>query len=399
MLLAPAWHFGIQRSDVKAGNASQASNSPPSIVPSTIAPNSRSTLPEQPNQPNRSQTDNNRPSEAQHPVNGWGSVFVSTDPPGATVKVSGAPELADKTPEVVTNLAAGQQTLEISMEGYDTLTLPIEVTQNETTKMDMVKLVRSTGKLRIMSSAPNLVAELKSKFEPVIDNHGATSFVLSDLPTGDYVVTVMREHWEAQSRIVKVVKDGDSEAFFEFPNGMVHIVSTPPGAKVILASVRPAQIGAASAPDSVNAGTEPAQEGTDPIPTARILTASEKKAAAVAAKRAAAAAEKEAALRTGKDVGMTEFWQEAQPGPVRYFVALNGYESVEVLGDVRKGQELHEMVTLVKAAHQNGAIPKRNVRHHSSGNTDEENGGILLTEPKRPFQRPYFYPNYPNYRN
>jgi hypothetical protein len=290
IILAFVLHVGSQPSQARISDASRISN--PSRIGSDgkpVVPERLAALP----------ADQNQRPEAAQSADARGSILVKTEPPGARVSVSDAPWNPEKTPALLSGVKTGQQSLDISLEGYESVTVPVEVKENATTGTGVIQLNRCVGKLRILSTPLHLVFELKSKPDPdrtdaTIDIHESTPYRISNLPVGEYEVTLLRENWEPITKTVAVTRAGDPEAYFDYPVGNVHIVTVPPGAQV----------------NQVEA------EATHPR----------------------------------MELGVSPLWKEAPPGPVKYSISLKGYAVAEVNVDVQPGAELPLNVTLEKTA-------------------------------------------------
>jgi hypothetical protein len=305
--LAFVLHIGSQPSQGQTSDASRTSN------PSRIRSDAKlAAIAEGPVALPSAQ--NQRP-EAGLSADARGSILVKTDPPGARVNVSDAPWNPEKTPALLSGVKTGQQSLDISLEGYESVTVPVEVKENATAGTGIIQLRRCVGKLRVLSTPLHLVFELKSKADPdrtdaAIDIHESTPYSISNLPVGEYEVTLLRENWEPITKTVAVTRAGDPEAYFDYPVGNVHIVTVPPGAQVSL-------VGA---------------EATHP--------------------------------RTG--LGLSPLWKEAPAGPVKYSISLKGYAVAEVNVDVQPGAELPLTVTLERAA------VKTVAHHHPRSHKDDD---------------------------
>jgi serine/threonine protein kinase len=375
LIAAITWHFGSKRSETQP------------IRPAKTIADSTS-----------SQADEKRPQGGAPTVSAAGTVWVDADPPEAIVQIGDGPPNKERKPTILTDVKAGRQTMTVSLDGYDTQTFDVDVKEIGMTKAGKVKLSRSTGAFRIMSVPPKLTYELK---ELKGGDHKFTKTGTTDDPVnvdaGDYEITLIRNNWKPLLKPVTVVKGKNVDVLFEYPTGLVHITSDPPGATIIRSTVQPPQPVAESSqaapqvsqsePEPPQAETQSTQEGATPAPAAKELTKREKtaaknaataakRAAELAAKNAAAEAEKTAreerdnAIQSGTKLSAAPLWHEEPPGPVRYFATLEGYEPAEVTGDVLAGVELSLTVTLKKIGASKA--PAKQPIHHRPRQRDDD---------------------------
>jgi hypothetical protein len=159
-----------------------------------------------------------------------GSMVVKTEPAGATIQVGDA--LPAKSPAAFQDIPPGKYAVEISLDGYDPLTVEAVVKENQIADLGSVKLQRSKGALHVASSPSGLAYDLRSKANPLLSTRGETPLDATDMPVGDYEITVSREGWPAQKQTVTVAHEQEQRTLFEFVGGSLVITSEPPGAKV-----------------------------------------------------------------------------------------------------------------------------------------------------------------------
>jgi hypothetical protein len=217
-------HSGSSTSTAKAPEASSSTVAPatPAAAPSVAAQN-------QPETPPVAAT----PAPTGPAATGKATIVVNTDPPGAEVKIGDAPP--KKTPAVLSDVKAGNETVVITLDGYDTVIQNEVVQDGQALELPPIKLVRSTGTVNIESNPPQMVVRVESKTDPKFTPLSLVTPTLTpQLPTGTYTVTVTRDGWSPHSEDVVVTKDSSAEVNARFVGGTVKIESDPKGAKVFL---------------------------------------------------------------------------------------------------------------------------------------------------------------------
>jgi TonB family protein len=176
-----------------------------------------------------------REIDANRLLNGRGSVVIVTEPAGASVAISNfAPRLS---PATVKDLRLGRYTVEITMAGYESVSLEVEVKENEATNPGVVRLVRQSGTLEVASEPAGTTYEVRPAppritFGGKDVKTGKTPATIADLPTGDYVVTFQREGWPVHSENVTVEHGKTARVVSKFTGGTVTITSSPSAARV-----------------------------------------------------------------------------------------------------------------------------------------------------------------------
>jgi hypothetical protein len=159
-----------------------------------------------------------------------GGLLVTTDPPGATVTVGNLPPKT--SPAAFSDLPVGDETVQISMNGYETAATTATIAAGKIDELAMITLERSKGPLAITSIPPGLPYVVKFLANPLLSTSGSTPMDASEMPSGDYQVTVTRDGWPAQEKTVTVSKGQQANAAFDFSGGIITINSTPAGATV-----------------------------------------------------------------------------------------------------------------------------------------------------------------------
>ena len=168
-------------------------------------------------------------------LNARGSVEITTVPAGATVTVG---NLASKTsPASYSGLRLGGYTAEISMEGYESTTVEIDIKENQTTSIGPVRLSRHVGTLVIKTNPGGLNYEIRPANAGLFTSSsqkriGITPHTLTDLPTDEYVVTIQRDGWPTVTENVQIEKGKSTTINRDLSGGIVVINSDPSGAEV-----------------------------------------------------------------------------------------------------------------------------------------------------------------------
>jgi hypothetical protein len=139
------------------------------------------------------------------------------------------------------HVPAGPQTVEISLAGYEPVTLPIQIHPQRLTDLGVVTLVRSTGNLHLTADPENTAYALLSESAGPPVRSGRTPETIPDLPTGRYRVRFIREGLPVIEKEVTVERAHTAVVEQRFdslpsevaiPAGMVKVESLPPGAEV-----------------------------------------------------------------------------------------------------------------------------------------------------------------------
>jgi cell division protein FtsN len=167
-------------------------------------------------------------------ANARGNVVVTTDPAGASVTIAGLP--ARVSPATFNDIKIGKYPVTVSLAQHDEVKFEIDVTENSTTEVPMVKLTRLFGSLEIASEPAGAGYEIRpanaTNTAPEARRSGQTPATLNDLPPGEYIVTLTREGWTPHTQNVTVGRNATANVSWTFPNGVVRITSEPAGATV-----------------------------------------------------------------------------------------------------------------------------------------------------------------------
>jgi hypothetical protein len=128
-----------------------------------------------------------------------------------------------KTPLDSYPLPKGKYILELSLAGYQTRPIEVEINQGSLNNLGIVPLVHDVGQLSIKSDPGNLALEIVDSEQK--KTFGNTPMTADNLPTGKYTVRIKRSGWP----------DFDQEIDLK-PNAMVAVEHTFKGVSVTLKS-------------------------------------------------------------------------------------------------------------------------------------------------------------------
>ena len=164
-------------------------------------------------------------------ANAVASLKVSTQPPGATVRLDNAEP--QKSPATFEDVSSGNHRIEVSMDGYEPLTREVRIRGSDVVDLGVLRLVRSVGIAKIVSTPEGVAFEIENR--EFGKRFGRTPQTLEDLPTGTYQVSVKRDRWPEQTKRITIDQGGRAMADFQFPSGSLKVSSQPAGAVVIVA--------------------------------------------------------------------------------------------------------------------------------------------------------------------
>ncbi|MBV8532379.1 MAG: protein kinase [Verrucomicrobia bacterium] len=150
-----------------------------------------------------------------------GSVTVTSKPEGAAVKWNG--QEIGKTPIASYPLPKGKYILELSLAGYQTRPIEVEINQGSLNNLGIVPLVHDVGQLSIKSEPASLAFQIVDTAQKT--TFGNTPMTVDNLPTGKYTVRIKRSGWP------DCVQEIDLQ-----PNALVVVEHTFKGVSVTLKS-------------------------------------------------------------------------------------------------------------------------------------------------------------------
>ncbi len=150
---------------------------------------------------------------AERLANAHGTLTVNTDPPGALVQIGSQ---QGRSPYSFENLKVGEAQVQISMDGFESKTITAHVEENRALSTDTVTLTPAKGMLAI-DTEPGFAYELRSKLHPDQPITGTTPLKATEIPAGEYEVTVMREGFQPLKQNINLHQGQPQTLSFAFP--------------------------------------------------------------------------------------------------------------------------------------------------------------------------------------
>ncbi len=109
----------------------------------------------------------------------------------------------------------GRYILELSLTGYQTRSLEVEINQGSLNNLGLVPLVHDVGQLSIKSEPGTLAFEIVDSEQKT--TFGNTPMTVDNLPTGKYTVRIKRSGWPdfVQEIDLQTERDGRGGAHFQ----------------------------------------------------------------------------------------------------------------------------------------------------------------------------------------
>jgi TonB family protein len=183
----------------------------------------------------RKQAELNLKSTTERLINARGGFSVATEPAGATITIS---DRAPRTsPTTWNDLRLGRYDVTISLAGYDSEQHTVEIKENEVTDLGTIKLKRQTGSVDVSSNPAGLAFEIKPSGSLFVNANdvrtGQTPAKVSDLPVGNYQVSISRPNWPNYVSTIAIERNVTAQVQGTFVAGSVTITSTPTGATIL----------------------------------------------------------------------------------------------------------------------------------------------------------------------
>ncbi|MEO6996133.1 MAG: PEGA domain-containing protein, partial [Lacunisphaera sp.] len=167
-------------------------------------------------------------------ANARGTLIVTTQPAGATVKVGDLPPRV--SPATFNYIKIGKYPVTISLAHHEDAKLELEVTENNTTQSSVIQLASTVGSVALTSDPSGSSYELKPAnsflVAPDAKRTGQTPATVDNLDPGEYSITYSRSGWAPHTETVTVTRNNTSKSTWTFPSGSVKITSSPSGATV-----------------------------------------------------------------------------------------------------------------------------------------------------------------------
>ena len=137
-------------------------------------------------------------AETKRVLDARGSLVIVTEPAGASVAISNfTPHVS---PATINDMRLGRYTLNLTLAGYEPMSLEVEIKENAATDPGVIHLVRQVGSLEITTNPAGISFDVRPAPPRVSTSEaevrqGKTPATLAGLPTGDYVITFKRQGW------------------------------------------------------------------------------------------------------------------------------------------------------------------------------------------------------------
>jgi len=169
-------------------------------------------------------------TESPPAVSQMGSVTVTSKPQGATVRWNG--QEIGKTPLVSHNLPKGKYILELSLAGYQTRPVEVEISQGSLNNLGLVPLVHDVGQLSIKSDPGALAFEILDSEKKT--TFGNTPMTVDNLPTGKYTVRIKRSGWPDFVQEIDLQANAMVAVEHTFKGVSLTLKSDPAGATIFM---------------------------------------------------------------------------------------------------------------------------------------------------------------------
>jgi hypothetical protein len=162
-----------------------------------------------------------------------GSLFVTSDPPGATVHLSGQ---ADRvTPAQFDKIRIGHYKVTISTLGYDPVESTITITEGATQNLTGIQLKRAFGKLNLVTLPPHAHYSLAGTDGTAdTSKEGITPDFLPNLPAGKYQLTLSEPGIASHTDTIEIPAHDTLSQSIDLIQSAVAVNASPGPAKVFL---------------------------------------------------------------------------------------------------------------------------------------------------------------------
>ncbi len=164
------------------------------------------------------------------PVTTTGRVTLTSKPEGATITWNG--KEIGTTPLASYSLPAGKYTIHLSLSGYQTKAVDLEITQGSLNNLGLIPLMREVGQLSLKSDPANLAVEVIDPMQK--SSVGNTPMTLDNLPVGAYTVRIKRAGWPDYVQQISVQPNTVVNVAHAFKGASVTLKSDPSGATIFI---------------------------------------------------------------------------------------------------------------------------------------------------------------------
>jgi hypothetical protein len=143
---------------------------------------------------------------------GRGTIAVTTVPPGALVTMGGT---SQNSPATFNKVWSGKKVVDISLDGFDPVEIPAQVTKDKVTDLGAINLTRSTGSVAIHSIPAQAAFVMKETQSPVAgetsSQGGRSPWKASAVVTGTYEITTSADDFSDVTDTVEIKRGAASD--------------------------------------------------------------------------------------------------------------------------------------------------------------------------------------------
>lgn len=154
-------------------------------------------------------------------------VKVDSRPVGAQVSLGGVTKV---TPATFQGLPPGKATLNLSLNGYHSVTREISLEGGQTYDLGILELTLRTGTIKLTSPQKDITYTLTGPND--YNQTGTIPVTLDKLPEGDYTLTVLHNGWQLPAQTLAVTDNKETLQEIKFGYGTITLRSNPAGAIV-----------------------------------------------------------------------------------------------------------------------------------------------------------------------
>ena len=164
--------------------------------------------------------------------NARGGLILDTEPSGAEVRLGGLS--IEESPVRLSDLRLGNYAIDIVYPDYERWSGEVEVEDGRFTDLGTIELQRSTGGLRVSANVESLNWQLEKADGEIELREGEGRIQVEELPTGEYLLSIERDHWPERVLEFEVYRNEVSELELDYAEGSVEVLTEPAGIEVIL---------------------------------------------------------------------------------------------------------------------------------------------------------------------
>ncbi len=162
-----------------------------------------------------------------------GTLFVSTSPEGASVKLGYLKE--QTSPATFTGVPFGEHELLVSKDGFEPFAQQVVVDRETPISLSGIELATSSGEIEVVSEpqgADFKVIRTRERIPEELVKIGTTPSVVEALAPGEYQVHMSVEGWPENTQFVRVENNRKTSVSAIFAKGSLNVMSDPAGAEV-----------------------------------------------------------------------------------------------------------------------------------------------------------------------